>query len=113
MIEAAVIPGDSAGKELGYPTANLGIPIDKVHLRDGIYAARAWLHSVEYKAALVVQVDLGKTEVHLLGYDGPDFYGEQLRVDPIQKISERKQYTNKEDLRAKIAADLQSILDIV
>ncbi len=113
MILGPVVSGDGIGKTFGYPTANLSLRRSQVAFSSGVYAARATLNRQVYKAALVIQEKPWKIEVHLLDYVGPDFYGLQLAVDPIQKMSEIESYDSTEELKEKIAADLELIKEFL
>lgn len=111
MLSGPVISGDGIGKTFGYPTANLSLKRSQVAFSSGVYAARATLGREVYKAALVILEKPWKVEVHLLDYKGPDFYGLLLSVDPIQKMSEIESYDSTEELKEKIASDLELIKD--
>ena len=106
MIAGPVVRGDGIGKTYGCPTANLALRRTQVPFHSGVYAAHATLNREVYKAALVIQEKPWKIEVHLLDYEGSDFYGQQLSVDPVQKISEIEKYDSEEELKVKIKADL-------
>lgn len=103
--------GDRLGRELGFPTANVffnGSP----PLR-GIYAAETRLAGRTWPAALSVgvrpTVPGGRlaVEAHLLGYAGPDFYGETLQVEPRFFLRPERRYAGLPELRAAIAADVE------
>ena len=113
MFTGQVIHGDKIGRVLGYRTANLDTPIKKTHLNDGVYAAKAWLHKKEYKAALMIRSDRKKIEVHLIDYMGEDFYDETLKVEAHQKISSLRSFDSQEELKEKIAEDLEAINSIL
>lgn len=109
MIVGTVIHGDGVGKQLGYPTANLDVDTKKIAYSAGVYAAKAVFDTSEYDAALVINKDRDKLEVHLFGYEHDDFYGESLSVDPIQKVSEIEEWESEEALLAKIHNDITMI----
>lgn len=113
MISGIVIHGDAIGRQLGYPTANLNLSPAKTHLDNGVYAAKALLNDVEYGAALLINGDHSKVEVHLLEYHGPEFYGSYLSVEAIQKVSELEYYEDNEELKQKIGRDIEAIKTIV
>lgn len=102
-----MIHGQRVGKTLEYPTANIDIQSHKVKLHEGVYAARAVLHGQAYHAVFTVNHRLKKVEVHLIGYRGDDFYGEQIRIEPIQQISRLEQWDSVEELKLKIEKDIQ------
>lgn len=113
MIFGPVVSGDGIGKSFGCPTANLSLRRSQVPFNSGVYAAKATLDRVVYKAALVIQEKPWKIETHLLDYDGPDFYGHLLEVEPVQKISEIEKYDSEEELKIKIKTDLELVRDFL
>ena len=112
MLKGLIIKGDGVGKLQGYPTANIDIPADKVHLNDGVYAAWAYVHNIKYPAALLVMHEQKRVEVHLLDYEGADIYGLYLEVDPVQKISEIEKLPALA-LQEKIINDISLIKEIL
>lgn len=109
MIAGKVIPGEGVGKRQGYQTANLDVSAARAGLPKGVYAGRAWLRGHLYLAAIVVGAKENKVEVNLLDYAGPDFYGEELRAEAVQKVSELFQSDSLAELKAKIDGDMRMI----
>ena len=101
MLRGRVVHGDSVGKINGHPTANFGLSPARISLSSGVYAALALMNRKKFKAALVIGVDPGKVEVHFLDYQGQDFYGEQIEVEPIQKVSEIEKFETEKERREK------------
>lgn len=115
MLSGKVVNGEGIGKHLGWPTANLDISPSTTHLKEGVYAAKAYFRSVEYAAALVISIKEKKTkiEVYLIDYVGDDFYGETLAVEPIQQVSQLELKDSEEELKEKIGADMELIRDVL
>ncbi|MBT3419195.1 MAG: hypothetical protein HN726_02380 [Candidatus Magasanikbacteria bacterium] len=113
MFGGIVIHGEKKGRQFGYPTANLDISVDKTRLKDGVYAVHVLLEKISYPAALVIQSEPKRVEVHLIGYDGDNFYGTYLEVDPIQKVSEIESFDRVTDLQKKIASDVLLVRDFL
>ena len=109
MFQGKVIHGDKIGIELGYPTANLNTPIEKLGVITGIYAAEVSLHGKEYHAALIIDTSIKKVEAFLFDYTGESFYGTVLQVEPIQKVSDIMPFENRVDLKEKIKQDIQKV----
>ncbi len=106
MISGTIIRGDGVGRSLGYPTANIECDEKNIHLGPGVYAATAHLNGKKYIAGLVIMTDPCKVEAHLIGYTGPDVYGQELTVEPSQRVSTLERYESTEELKKKIAADI-------
>lgn len=115
MIKGTVINGEGIGRKLGWPTANLDVSVESTHLQPGVYAAKAYMHGTEYGAALVISKspEYAKVEVHLIEYSGDDFYGEELSVEAVQKVSEIEIKESEESLQKKIGGDMQLIKDVL
>jgi riboflavin kinase / FMN adenylyltransferase len=112
MFQGKVIHGNNIGSKLGYPTANLNTPIEKLEIITGIYAAEISLHGKEYHAALIIDTSIKKVEAFLFDYTGESFYGTVLQVEPIQKVSDIMPFEKSEDLKEKIKQDIQKVRDV-
>lgn len=109
MMSGIVVHGDGLGKGLGYPTANLNVHRAEAKFAVGIYAAEATLRNVVYQAALVINDNPWKVEVYFIDYSGADFYGEEIHVSPIQKVSQLERYDSIDELKQKIADDVELV----
>lgn len=108
-IVGKVIRGDGIGKKLGFPTANLDISPEQTGLEAAIYFAYTLLEGEKYLSSLTIQKQLGKVEVHLLNYEGEDFYDKELTVEVIEFISKLQKFSSEKKLKKKIAKDLKKI----
>lgn len=106
--------GLQRGRELGFPTANLAIEAHRLIPANGSYCGYALLNGQKYPA--VCNIGLSPTfgdqvrkrvEVHLLNYNGPDFYGNSLTMHFTHKLREEKKFPNLQALIAQIEADCQ------
>lgn len=113
MFGGIIIHGDHIGKGLGFPTANLDIKKNDIKLSPGVYACFAWLNKKNYQSALAIQSTTWKVEVHLFDYNGEDFYGKYLEVEPVQKVSEMQEFVNEADLREKIREDVEKVRELL
>jgi riboflavin kinase/FMN adenylyltransferase len=114
MFRAKVIHGDGIGKQLGFPTAKLDLKKTDIDLSVGVYKAFAFLGGKKYLASLtILELPNFKFEVHLLDYDGDDFYGEILEVEVGERVSNLQKFESFEDLKVKIRQDLEKIQEII
>lgn len=111
MLSGSVIHGDGFGRQLGYPTANIEPTKAAKYFRPGIYAATVTLGGEKYQAALAIHNKHSKIEAFLIAYQGPDFYGVHITIDPVQRLSEMEQYDSTEELKTKISHDVQMVCD--
>lgn len=110
-ISGRVITGLGQGRTLGYPTANLDC--DPGALEGGVYAAFVIYRGVRYPAALMVGGDFGadakpKVEAHLLDQE-LELVGETLDVEVLERVSEMRRVSSREELLRKIEGDLSRV----
>jgi riboflavin kinase/FMN adenylyltransferase len=104
--------GDRIGRTLGYPTANLRLPTNKLIPSDGVYAVYCELHGKEYEGAMsigtkptVKEGDERYVEVFMLDFD-QKIYGETLKVNCLKYLRPQKTFSDMEALRHQIAKDV-------
>jgi riboflavin kinase/FMN adenylyltransferase len=98
------------------PTANVDVEAGMVFPGRGVYAARASVGGVWYRAA----VNIGNNptfqgrgertahvtvEAHLLGFSG-DIYACEIRVDFLHKLRDERRFDGVEGLVAQMQADI-------
>jgi riboflavin kinase/FMN adenylyltransferase len=110
-----VVRGEQLGRTIGYPTANLEIPVGKLIPADGVYAVTVGLDGVSYNGALSIGnrptvVDGGKqtVEVYLLDFEG-DLYSKELAVECVAYIRAQETLNGLDRLKAKIAEDVARV----
>ncbi len=113
-VEGQVEQGQRRGKELGFPTANLG-SVRTLVPHDGVYAGVATTASgARYSAAIHVGRNLtfGATdktiEVHLLGFSG-DLYGQLLQVEFFQRLRSTEKFEGVGALTEQLRADVAKV----
>jgi riboflavin kinase/FMN adenylyltransferase len=107
-----VAHGDKRGRTLGFPTANL-VPDPRLVVPDhGIYACRAHVAGQELVSAVNVGVrptfKTGRgllVEAYLLDFDG-DIYGEELRLDFLERLRGEKRFDSIEALVEQMGRDV-------
>ena len=108
-LEGIVVRGDSRGRELGFPTANLLTSPHAAVPADGVYAA--WLGPAGQADPLRAAVSIGtnptfagrerRVEAYVLDFDG-DLYGERLALDFVARLREQRRYDGIEPLVEQI-----------
>ena len=109
-IEGVVQKGDSRGRELGYPTANLTLG-DYQRPKYGIYAVRVTLDDGSERPG-VASLGIRPTfdppqellEAHLFGFQG-DLYGRRIEVALHGFIREERKFDSLEALTAAMRED--------
>jgi riboflavin kinase/FMN adenylyltransferase len=111
LITGEVVPGDRIGRTLGYPTANLHPAPWKLYPAEGVYLGTADLNGHSYNAL----ISLGsrptlhrpehRIEVHLLDYQGSEFYGHQLTAHILHRLRGQLKLDSLSALTAQMHAD--------
>lgn len=111
-VRGVVVRGDGRGRQLGFPTANLGgVSAAKVLPPPGVYAVRGSVRSGVYDGALhlgprpTFPGALPSIELHLLDFAG-DLYGEELRVDFVERLRGVHPFDSVEALVQQMRADV-------
>ena len=111
-IEGQVIAGKQQASSLGFPTANLHPPEDRVIPADGVYAAWGVLegHPEQGVAYIGTQPTLGPyqrtMELHLFK-SPPDLSKKKLRIGFQELIREERVFEDQGELVAQIREDIQ------
>ena len=107
-LEGTVVLGDQRGGTLGYPTANLSVPVDLLVPAYGIYAGAALGH----RAAISIGVnphyggDERRIEPHLLDFEG-NLYGRRLVVELWRRLRDERAFSSEAELVAQITRDVE------
>ena len=118
-LQGRVIPGAGWGMQLGFPTANIDIDSKQALPPDGVYATWAYIDDKAYQS----MTNIGKrptfggnerlVEVHIPDYHG-DLYGQELKIDIIERLRDEKQFDSVDELKKQITEDVKqgrAILD--
>lgn len=112
--------GDSRGRSLGFPTANLALNQDQDAPEAGIYACLATIGktSQTYKAAMHIgprpTFNDGRhiIEVHLLDFPDCDLYGEVITITEPTWIRPVGRFANAQYLAEEIKRDCERVRKI-
>jgi riboflavin kinase/FMN adenylyltransferase len=113
-LSGKVVPGDRRGKTIGIPTANLDVWQDHAVPANGVYACRAWVGHIPYRAAVnigtrptVTDATRRTVEAHLLDFD-KDLYGLNIALDFFGRLRGEQKFANVPELVAQIKADVET-----
>jgi riboflavin kinase/FMN adenylyltransferase len=110
-IEGLVVEGDRRGRTIGFPTANITMPIGLVRPAGGVYAVRCSVDGVAMDG--VSNVGTRPTfgggpetiEVHILD-ETIDLYGKTVLVEFIDRIRNEQRFASVDALVSQIEADV-------
>ena len=110
-LTGTVVSGMQQGQALGWPTANLRIPHERVTPPDGVYAARASYDGRQYDAVAYIgsRPTFGGgerlIEVNLLDHRD-HLYGKSIGVEFIERLRGDHTFLSAQELAAQIARDV-------
>ena len=110
-LTGTVVSGMQQGQALGWPTANLRIPPERVTPPDGVYAARASYDGRQYDAVAYIgsrpTFGAGERliEVNLLDHRD-HLYGKSIGVEFIERLRGDHTFPSAQELAAQIARDV-------
>jgi riboflavin kinase / FMN adenylyltransferase len=117
-IHALVVHGSHLGRTLGYPTANLELPIHKPFLlANGVYAVKVEVNQLVFNGmanAGIRPTVSGKTltvEVNLFDFSA-DLYGKTLSVYFYDRIRDELKFDSLDQLVQQIHRDKQDVLKL-
>ncbi len=116
QISGTVTRGAGRGRELGFPTANLG-SIEVLLPGHGVYAATCHIDGVSYATAVSIgpnptfEESAVKVECHVDGLTQV-LYGRTLAVDLLSEIRPLKTFSSADELKEQIARDVDACRDV-
>lgn len=138
MLNGCVSQGDQRGRLLGFPTANLIPPTDRLIPANGVYAARVQVRKKSGQSDAVhspcvsldgridkeqwetypsaVNIGVRPTfdgqrrlvEAHLLDVEGLDLYNQCISIHFIARLRSEERFAGLEALKAQIAEDVRN-----
>ena len=112
FLRANVVKGDMIASKLGFPSANIIYPDNKIQIPTGVYFVRVNVGNNLYNGVLnhgfaptLENNEELKTEVHIINFD-KYIYGENIEIEFIAKIRNQMKFENKDKLKAQIIRDI-------
>ena len=110
-VEGVVVRGDRRGRELGYPTANVEVPLHTAVPADGVYAGRFLRDGKPLPAAIPVGTnptfsgEQRRVEAFVLDFSD-DVYGERIAVEFVTRLRGMQRFDKVEDLIEAMDGDV-------
>lgn len=112
-VRGLVERGAGRGRTIGIPTANVRTTAETLPA-GGVYAAFATTRSGRYKAMVnigsnptFVHAGMVGLEAHLLDFNG-DLYGEEVRIDFVDRLRDEKKFGSAQELVSQIHRDIEA-----
>ena len=117
-LSGVIVKGKQLGRTIGFPTANIQVrEIAKLIPADGVYAVRVYYREEEFGGMLnignrpTVDGTFKTIEVNIFNFDR-EIYGENLKVEFLLKIRNEQKFNGLDELKAQIAKDKETCLEI-
>lgn len=111
FINGSVIEGQRIASKLGFPSANILYPENKIKIPHGVYYVIVSYNGKEYNGILnhgfaptINDESILKTEVHILDFD-KDIYSQNIKVSFVTKIRNQMKFENVEKLVSQLNRD--------
>ena len=112
LLRGPVLHGDERGRQIGFPTLNVGVSADRWLPPNGVYVTRAHVGEREFHACTNIGVrptfdgePKRLVETHLLDFEG-DLYGEVVTIELLHHLRAEQKFNGIEQLSAQIQRDL-------
>jgi len=111
-IRGTVVHGAQQGQALGWPTANLRLPLHRVMPPDGVYAARTVYDAQTYEAIAYIgtRPTFGEgerlIEVYLLD-QSCNLYGKEITVQFVARVRGDHAFASADELSKQITRDVE------
>lgn len=121
FMTGSIVEGKQIGRQIGFPTANLSLPKQKLLPACGVYAVGVEMTNgtrkngmlcIGHRPTVEANGELS-IEVHIFDFDG-NLYGKELRLEFIGRLREERRFSSLEELQLQLrrdAADAQALTD--
>lgn len=118
FIDGVVVDGFKVGRKLGYPTANIEVPTEKLIPCDGVYVVKAELEGRMFGGMLNIgwrptfNGNRRTIEVNLFDFDG-NIYSEHITLRFIDFLRPEQKFESPEALIRQLAIDEQKAREVL
>ena len=127
-VRSTVVHGDARGRTIGYPTANLGWPIEGHVPADGVYAGRlrrdaAPAGTPEEDLVLPAAISIGtnptfegverRVEAYVLDRTDLDLYGEVVELELVEHLRPTLRFDSVEALVERMVEDVARCREVL
>jgi riboflavin kinase/FMN adenylyltransferase len=117
FVSGSIVHGRERGRQIGFPTANVGARTECLP-PDGVYATRLVLPDGAYPS--ITNIGMRPTfaepertiEAHVFDFSR-DIYGQDVRLEWIERIRPERKFESAQALSAQIASDLKRAREIL
>ncbi len=114
LISGQIIQGARRGRTIGFPTANLAVPIERLIPANGVYATFVRRADDSHRYASVTNIgirpsfegDTRTVETYIFDFN-EDVYGQYLTLEFVERLRPEKKFETIDELVAQITDDAE------
>lgn len=120
FLTGKVTEGKQIGRQIGFPTANLSLPKEKLLPACGVYAIwvnlpdgtrRGGMLCIGHRPTIEKDGEIS-VEAHIFGFNG-NLYGASISLDFIGKLRDERHFDSLTSLRQQLIRDANSAQDMI
>ena len=121
-VRGVVVHGDARGRELGFPTANLGADAEGLVPADGVYAGHLRRHGGA-GPAMPAAISIGtnptfdgaqrRVEAYVVGRTDLDLYGEQVLLELAERLRPTQRFDSVDALVDQMHLDVRRTVELL
>ena len=113
FVRGVVEHGAKRGRTIGFPTANLRLPVKSVVPALGVYAAQVEIKgrlyggvvNIGYRPTVNSDQNIANLEVNIFQFE-EDIYGQEIKVELIECLRGEERFNSLEELKGQINKDV-------
>ncbi len=117
-LTGAVVHGAHRGAQIGFPTANLAVPPNRLVPANGVYAT--WVRVAGRWVAGATNIGTRPTfangdrtvETHLLDWQ-EDVYGRELVLSFVERLRNERKFAGREELTGQLRRDVAQVRELL
>ncbi len=113
-LRGPVVVGARRGRSIGFPTANIGLGLDRALPAFGVYVTRAYVGENSYQSCTNIGIrptfdaePRPTVETYVMEFEG-DLYGQELRIDLLHRLRDELRFGSVEELVIAIHRDIEA-----
>jgi len=119
-LSGEVVHGEARGARLGFPTANMKIPPERLIPANGVYVTRALINDQCYKSVTSIGVrptfenplSEPRVEPHIIDVND-DFYGQPIQLDFLTFLRPEIKFPDAQSLIEQIKLDVEKAREVL
>lgn len=120
FLTGKVIEGKHIGRQIGFPTANISLPEQKLLPACGVYAVwvtlpdqtkRGGMLCIGHRPTIEADGEIS-VEVHVFDFN-EDLYGKAISIDFIGKLRDERHFSSLEELRKQLTLDAADAREMI